>query len=279
MRAVMSAHSGSSIALWSAKGTFSRIFLVQSLSNDAQPPSLHWKVIIHFRPRWKHSSRFCGLSVGILRSASSTIAVSSTSGFHLLLNSKTQPLGSTLAGFLYFQSPRKRISFSISHSAAAFIIADDFRKCPDSCRQIKTMAVSQTGEKQGSMRTVSSVSCSSFLQLMRGADDLRMVVGITQRLERDERIEHRRENRGQAVGPFESFEHPVLGHFSRPVCGTDGCCARANHSASLCRRSSHRKKLRTVNLFRVGREREVAFVDAFGIQLVEVDRSSAGGSV
>src|ERR1700722_4549143 len=113
----MSAHSGSSIALWSAKGTFSRMFFVQSLSNDAQPPSLHWKVIIHFNPRWKHSSRRGGLSVGTLRKASSTIAVSSTSGFHLLLYSKTQPLASTLAGFLYCQSPRKRISRSISQSA------------------------------------------------------------------------------------------------------------------------------------------------------------------
>src|SRR5271154_4934689 len=116
----MSAHSGSSMALWSANGTFSRIFFVQSLSNDAQPPSLHWNVIIHLRPRRKHSSRFCGLSVGIFRNASSTIAASSTSGFHLLLNSKTQPLGSTFAGFLYFQSPLKRISFSINHSADFF---------------------------------------------------------------------------------------------------------------------------------------------------------------
>ena len=41
-----------------------------------------------------------GLAVGILRKASRTIAVSSTSGFHLLLNSKTQPLGSTSVGFL-----------------------------------------------------------------------------------------------------------------------------------------------------------------------------------
>ena len=46
------------------------------------------------------ASRRAGLAVGILRKASSTMAVSSTSGFHLLLNSKTQPLGSTLAGFL-----------------------------------------------------------------------------------------------------------------------------------------------------------------------------------
>ena len=106
MRAVMSAHSGSSMALWSAKGTFSRMLLVQSLSKEAQPPSLHWKVSIQFRPRWKHSSRRWGSAVGILRKASRTMAVSSTSGFHLLLNSKTQPLGSTRAGFLWTASRR-----------------------------------------------------------------------------------------------------------------------------------------------------------------------------
>src|SRR2546430_2446438 len=119
MRAVISAHSGSSIALWSANGTFSNTLLVQSLSKEAQPPSRHWKVIIQSNPRLKLASRHLGLSVGTLRRAKSTMAVSSTSGFHLLLNSKTQPLGSTFAGFLYCQSPRNRISLEINHSAAA----------------------------------------------------------------------------------------------------------------------------------------------------------------
>src|ERR1051325_10480956 len=63
MRAVMSAHSGSSIALWSANGTLSNMFFVQSLSKDAHPPSLHWKVSIHCKPRTKTSSRFFGLPV------------------------------------------------------------------------------------------------------------------------------------------------------------------------------------------------------------------------
>src|SRR5436189_3104944 len=130
--------------------------LVQSLSKAAQPPSLHWKVIIHFKPRSKHSLRLRGSSVATLRSASSTMAVSSTSGFHLLLNSKTQPLGSTLAGFLYCQSPRKRISFAINHSAAAFSAGSSLDS-PDSAKATNTMAVSQTGEKHGSIQTLSYV--------------------------------------------------------------------------------------------------------------------------
>src|SRR5437899_2688881 len=96
------------------------MLFVQSLSNDAQPPSRHWNVNIQSSPRLKLASRRFGLSVGTLRNASNTIAVSSTSGFHLLLNSNTQPLGSTLAGFLYCQSPLNRISREINHSAAAF---------------------------------------------------------------------------------------------------------------------------------------------------------------
>ena len=39
MRAVMSAHSGSSMALWSANGTFSRMLFVQSLSK-ARPAAV-----------------------------------------------------------------------------------------------------------------------------------------------------------------------------------------------------------------------------------------------
>src|SRR3954451_17010878 len=124
------------------------MLFVQSLSKADQPPSLHWKVIIHFRPRLKHSSRRFGSSVGILRNASNTIAVSSTSGFHLLLYSKTQPLGSTLVGFFQCQSPRKRISWSINQSQH-FFKAGWSLGIPDSCKQIATMALSQTGEKQG----------------------------------------------------------------------------------------------------------------------------------
>src|SRR5439155_18577611 len=127
----------------------------------AQPPSRHWKVNIQSRPRLKLASRHLGLSVGTLRSARRTIAVSSTSGFHLLLNSNTQPLGSTLAGFLYCQSPRNRISLDINQSAAAFMAGWSLGR-PDSASATRTIAVSQTGEKHGSIQTLSSVSCSSF---------------------------------------------------------------------------------------------------------------------
>ena len=50
-----------------------------------------------------------------------------------------------------------------------------------------------------------------LLQFAFGAQDLRMIVRIAQGFQRDERIEHRRENRGQAVRAFESFQHPLLG--------------------------------------------------------------------
>ena len=91
--------------------------LVQSLSKAAQPPSRHWKVIIHRMARSRHSSRRFRSVLGVSRRARMTMAVSSTSGFHWLANSNTQPEASTSAGFLWIQSPRKRISLSINHSA------------------------------------------------------------------------------------------------------------------------------------------------------------------
>ena len=47
-------------------------------------------------------------------------------------------------------------------------------------------------------------------------DDLRVIVGITQRDECDECIEHRREDRRQAIAAFEPFQHPVFGTLEGP---------------------------------------------------------------
>ena len=137
------------------------------------------------------------------------------------------------------------------------------------------MAVSQTGEKHGSMRTLSSVSCSSFFQLVLGADDLRMIVRIAERLERDERIEHRRKNRGQPVGAFKAFEHPLLGLFQRAFAERmDAVFGKP--FGELVQPVEPEEKIAPVKSFRVGREREVAFVDALGIKLVEVDAVLSG---
>ena len=68
-----------------------------------------------------------------------------------------------------------------------------------------------------------------LLQLVLGAHDLRMIVGIAQRLQRDERIEHRRENRGQTVAALEAFQHPFLAFLQRPF------AAHARPSARMVR--------------------------------------------
>ncbi len=135
------------------------------------------------------------------------------------------------------------------------------------------MAVSHTGEKHGSMRTLVFRLVFELFQLMRGADDLRMIVGIAQRLQRDERIEHRRENRRQAVAALEAFEHPLLAFLQRRFAERMDAVLRKPFR-QLVQPVQPQEKIAQRNLFRVGREREVAFVDAVGIKLVQVHLST-----
>ncbi len=109
-----------------------------------------------------------------------------------------------------------------------------------------------------------------LLQFVRGADDLRMVVA-------DSRAPSSAMSELSIAGKIAA--RPSLpskrssihcSHFFSAVLRNGWMLCSANHSASLCRRSSHRKKLRQRNLFRIGRQRQVAFVDAFGIQLVQI---------
>ena len=151
-----------------------------------------------------------GLPVGILRKASSTMAVSSTSGFHLFSYSKAQPLGSTSAGFLYCQSPRKRISLESNHSPA-FLSAGWSSGMPDSCRQMATMAVSQTGEKTRLDPHPVGGFVFEALEFSGGPDDFRMIFRVAEHFEGDEAVEHGRENRGQAVAALQAINHPLLG--------------------------------------------------------------------
>ncbi|UPT75898.1 MAG: hypothetical protein M0D55_09630 [Elusimicrobiota bacterium] len=79
---MMSVVGGSIIALWSAKGIFSRTALVFSLSKAAKPPEEDCIDMSQFRPRRKAFSRIwaLGSSRWTWRNARRTIAVSSTSG-------------------------------------------------------------------------------------------------------------------------------------------------------------------------------------------------------
>ena len=115
-----------------------------------------------------------------------------------------------------------------------------------------------------------------FFQFVRGADDLRMVIRITERLEGDERIEHRRENRGQPVRAFKTFEHPLFGVFQRAFAeGMDFVFGEP--FGQFVQAIQPQEKIPPRNRLRVGREREVAFMDAFGIKLVQIHRHRTGG--
>src|SRR4051812_35253745 len=53
------------------------------------------------------------------------------------------------------------------------------------------------------------------LQFAFGARDLRMIIWIAQRLERDQRIQHRRKNSRKPIAAFQPLDHPLLGLFQR----------------------------------------------------------------
>ena len=115
-----------------------------------------------------------------------------------------------------------------------------------------------------------------LFQFVRGADDLRMVVGIPERLERDERVEHRREDRRQAVRAFEAFEHPLLGLFERALAERMDFML-GKPLGEFVQAVEPEEKVAPRKRVRVGREREVAFMDAFGIKLVQIHVHRAGG--
>ena len=103
-----------------------------------------------------------------------------------------------------------------------------------------------------------------------GPDHLRMVVGIAQGDERDERIEHRREDRGQAVAALEALEHPGLGPFEGPF--TEGMQALPAHPLGEFVEPVQPQEdvpQREVEVARA--EGLIQFPLAVGVELVEVD--------
>ncbi len=115
-----------------------------------------------------------------------------------------------------------------------------------------------------------------FLEFAFGADDFRMIVGIAERLECDERVEHRRENRGQSVRTFEAFEHPAFGVFERAFAkGVD--VVLGEPFGEFVEAIQPEEKVAPGKIVRVGREGEVAFVVAFGIKFVQIHVHRARG--
>ena len=51
---------------------------------------------------------------------------------------------------------------------------------------------------------------AELLKLLDGANDLRIVERVAKAPQRDNRVQHRRVNRAEAVGALEPFKHPLL---------------------------------------------------------------------
>ena len=105
---------------------------------------------------------------------------------------------------------------------------------------------------------------------MFGANDLRMVIRIAKGLEGDERIEHRRKDGSQAIGAFEAFEHPLLGFLERAFAKRMNLIL-SEPFGEFVDAVEPQEKVTPGESFRVGRDRQIALVDAFGEELVEVD--------
>src|ERR1043166_4726190 len=105
------------------------------------------------------------------------------------------------------------------------------------------------------------------LELVQGANDFGMIVGIAESLECDERVQHRGENGGESVATLKTFEHPSLGFFQRAFAER----AKAVLLDKLKQLIEPKKKVAPGESVRVGRWREIALVIAGWIKLVQID--------
>ena len=81
---------------------------------------------------------------------------------------------------------------------------------PASASAIVAIAVSQTGETQGCSRDPVALLDQQVVELPPGPLHRRGIVLVAQAFERDDRVDHRREDRPQAVGVLEMLEHPAV---------------------------------------------------------------------
>src|SRR5262245_31462124 len=97
-----------------------------------------------------------------------------------------------------------------------------------------------------------------------------MIVRKAESLEGNERIEHRRKNSGQAVGTFEPFEHPFLSLAQSPLAEWVDAHLREK-LRKLVQPIQPKKEIAPGQPFRIGRQRQVAFMNSLRVQLIQVD--------
>ena len=123
------------------------------------------------------------------------------------------------------------------------------------------------GEARFDMDRVAGFVFQLF-QFPFGAEDFRVIVGIAQRFEGDERVEHGREDGGQAIGTLEAFEHPLFGFSKRPFAER----AEAVVFDKLVEAIEPEEKIAPGQALGIRGQSEVTFVIALGIKLIEGHR-------
>src|SRR2546426_9685308 len=94
-----------------------------------------------------------------------------------------------------------------------------------------------------------------------------MVITKTERAQRDDRVEHGRENRRQTIRTLKTFQHPALSLAQ----GKLAEWSEAGPLDDLQKPIHPQEKISKCEPSRVARQPEVAFVIAFGGQRVETD--------
>jgi len=106
-----------------------------------------------------------------------------------------------------------------------------------------------------------------FFQLVFGAEDERMVFRITEGLESNQRIEHRRKDSAEAIRAFEAFNHPLFGFAQRALAERMNAVFREPFGKFMQTVESQEEVAPGQSLG-IGRKSEIALVDAFGIQFI-----------
>ena len=117
--------------------------------------------------------------------------------------------------------------------------------------------------------TVSGLMLQPF-QFALLALENRMVALVTERLQRDNGIEHRWKNRRETVATRKAFEHPLLTALQRRLPKRMNAVFRKPFR-QFVQPIQPEEKIAERDLFRVGRQCEVALVDAVRIKFVQRD--------
>ncbi len=114
------------------------------------------------------------------------------------------------------------------------------------------------------------------LEFPQCAHDLRMIAGVAERLERDQRIQHRREDRRQTVRMLEALQHPRFALLQRAFAeGMDA--GRRPQLGKLVQFVELQEEVAPGEPLRITRQGQVALVETVRVQFSQIEADRPGG--